>query len=196
MCYSPWGGKASDRTKCLTLPCVRYWGKTEYWHDSWFEFTVQVGVGRSSQVVKNPLASAGDAGWIPRKWQPAPVFLPGKFHRERSLVGFRFMESQKVWLFQQLDGENTCALTRLLWAGNAWAEPQRRLGRKRQVRGSEAPAWGEPTYCWGLGPLRTDLAPKVTVFSARLPQPRMEAIHAPGRFEGPQTQLILICGSN
>ena len=32
-----------------------------------------------------------------RKWQPAPVFLPGKFHRQRSLVGYslwgcRFLE--------------------------------------------------------------------------------------------------------
>ena len=29
-------------------------------------------------------------GKIPwsRKWQPAPVFLPGKFHRQRSLVGY------------------------------------------------------------------------------------------------------------
>ena len=35
-----------------------------------------------------------DAGWIPelgrfpwKKWHPTPVFLPGKFHRQRSLVG-------------------------------------------------------------------------------------------------------------
>ena len=70
-------------------------------------------------MVKNPLASAGDSGWIPRKWQKAPGFLPGKFHGERSLAGFRSMESQKVWLFQQLDGENTCALCKLPWAGNA-----------------------------------------------------------------------------
>ena len=45
-------------------------------------------------VVRNLLASAGDAreglnpwvGKIPlrRKWQPIPVFLPGKFHRQRS----------------------------------------------------------------------------------------------------------------
>ena len=50
-------------------------------------------------VVKNPLANAGDtrdAGSIPgsgripwrRKWQPTPVFLPGKSHRQRSLVGY------------------------------------------------------------------------------------------------------------
>ena len=29
-----------------------------------------------------------------RKWQPTPVFLPGKFHGQRSLVGS--MESQRV----------------------------------------------------------------------------------------------------
>ena len=23
-----------------------------------------------------------------RKWQPTPVFLPGEFHRQRSLVGY------------------------------------------------------------------------------------------------------------
>ena len=30
-------------------------------------------------------------GKIPwrRKWQPAPVFLPGKSHRQRSLAGYR-----------------------------------------------------------------------------------------------------------
>ena len=38
----------------------------------------------------------GDAGSIPgwgkipwrRKWQPTPVFLPGKSHGQRSLVGY------------------------------------------------------------------------------------------------------------
>ena len=50
-------------------------------------------------VVKNPPANARDAkrhrfdfwvGKIPwrRKWQPAPIFLPGKFHGRRSLVGY------------------------------------------------------------------------------------------------------------
>ena len=47
--------------------------------------------------VKNPPANAGDtrdvssitglAGSWSRKWQCAPVFLPGKFHGQRSLVG-------------------------------------------------------------------------------------------------------------
>ena len=43
-------------------------------------------------MVKNLPANAGDVGSIPgsglRKWQPAPVFLPGKFHGQRSLVGY------------------------------------------------------------------------------------------------------------
>ena len=34
----------------------------------------------------------GGLGWIPgqgtRKWQPTPVFSPGKFHWQRSLVGY------------------------------------------------------------------------------------------------------------
>ena len=51
-------------------------------------------------VIKKPPANAGDAGdmgLIPglgrppprrRKWQPTPVFLPGKSHGQRSLVGY------------------------------------------------------------------------------------------------------------
>ena len=48
-------------------------------------------------VVKKLPVSAGDTGdmvqsWVGkipwrRKWQPTPVFLPGKFHGQRSLVG-------------------------------------------------------------------------------------------------------------
>ena len=47
-------------------------------------------------AVKNPPANAGDSSSIPRlgrspgegKWQPTPVFLPGKSHGQRSLVGY------------------------------------------------------------------------------------------------------------
>ena len=56
-----------------------------------------MGESKSDTAVKNPPANAGDAGnadpWagkIPwrREWQPTPVFLPGKSHGQRSLVGF------------------------------------------------------------------------------------------------------------
>ena len=49
-------------------------------------------------VVKNPSANAGDSrvwvwslSWedsLSRKWQPASVFLPGKFHGQRNLTGY------------------------------------------------------------------------------------------------------------
>ena len=47
-------------------------------------------------VVKNPPANAKHPGFSPwagkipwrRKWQPTPVFLPGEFHGQRSLVGY------------------------------------------------------------------------------------------------------------
>ena len=55
------------------------------------------GVKQAVLAVKNPPANAGDpgdAGWIPgnipwrRAWQPNPVFMPGKFQGQRSLVGY------------------------------------------------------------------------------------------------------------
>ena len=47
-------------------------------------------------VVKNPPVNSGDGGFNPwvakipgrRKWQPSLVFLPGKSHGQRSLVGY------------------------------------------------------------------------------------------------------------
>ena len=55
----------------------------------WYHILVSFPCG---SVVRNPAANAGDAGSIPglgrRKWQPAPVFLPGKSHGQRSLVGY------------------------------------------------------------------------------------------------------------
>ena len=37
-------------------------------------------------------------GKIPwrRKWQPIPVFLPGKFHGQRSLVGYSPQDSKEL----------------------------------------------------------------------------------------------------
>ena len=57
-------------------------------------------------MVKNSPANAGDArdaGSIPRsggsswskKWQPTPVFLPRKFHGQRSLAGYNPLGCKK-----------------------------------------------------------------------------------------------------
>ena len=42
---------------------------------------------------KESACNTGDPGSIPgsgrrRKWPPTPVFLPGEFHGQRSLVGY------------------------------------------------------------------------------------------------------------
>ena len=58
----------------------------------------------SGSVVKNLPANAGDSGdevsilglrhWR-RKWQPAPVFFPGKSHEQRSLAGYSPKDCQE-----------------------------------------------------------------------------------------------------
>ena len=53
---------------------------------------------------KESACSAGDPDFIPglgkvpwrRKWPPTPVFLPGEFHGQRILVGYRPWRSQRV----------------------------------------------------------------------------------------------------
>ena len=49
-------------------------------------------------MVKNSLAmqEMGVLSLLPwrRKWQPTPVFLPGKSHGQRNLAGYRPEESQ------------------------------------------------------------------------------------------------------
>ena len=54
-------------------------------------------------MVKNPPANVGDGfypwvGKIPwrRKWQPTVVFLPGKFHGQRSLAGYSPWSCRRV----------------------------------------------------------------------------------------------------
>ena len=69
---------------------------------------LQIGASLVAQLVKNPPVNAGDSGletkrlgfntWIEktlwrRKWQPTPVFLPGKFHGQGSLEGSNPWES-------------------------------------------------------------------------------------------------------
>ena len=74
-----------------------------------------------SSVVKNPSASAGDVrdvalvpwiGKIPwrRRWQSAPVFLPGKSHGQRSLAGYSPRGRKRVGR----DSATEPACTRLL----------------------------------------------------------------------------------
>ena len=51
-----------------------------------------------------------------KKWQPIPVFLPGKFHRQRSLVGY------SPWVLKELD------MTEQLGTAHSSTEGIRNLG--------------------------------------------------------------------
>ena len=45
--------------------------------------------------------------WVrSREWQPTPVFLPGKFHRQRSLVGYSPWDHQESDTTEQLINNN------------------------------------------------------------------------------------------
>ena len=86
--------------------------KTRGWQVSLFEVNLFIGLKRSwaslmDQMVKNLPAVqeckrcrfdpwVGKISWR-REWQPTPVFLPGEFHRQKSLGGrLQFMVSQRI----------------------------------------------------------------------------------------------------
>ena len=77
--YRPRGCKESDTTEWLTRSLSQY--KRGF---------------PGGSVVKNLPANAGDTDSIPesgrflgrRKWKPTPVFFPGEYHGQRSLVGY------------------------------------------------------------------------------------------------------------
>ena len=73
----------------------------------WYDF-ISILYPIGGAVVKNLPADAGDTrdmnlipglGRFPwrRKWQPTLVFLPGKFHRQRSLLGY------SPWVWEESD---------------------------------------------------------------------------------------------
>ena len=86
--------------------------KMELKEQQWFLYGIRVDwASQQVVVVKKWPANAGDtreAGLIPglgrfpwrRKWQPAPVFLPGEDHGQRSLVGYspQRVAASRTWL--------------------------------------------------------------------------------------------------
>ena len=73
--HSPWGGKELDTTKHST--------NTMYKGLGWLR----------GQRIRLQCGRPGFDPWVRktpwrREWLPTPVFLPGEFHRQRSLVGY------------------------------------------------------------------------------------------------------------
>ena len=51
-----------------------------------------------------------------RKWQPTPVFLPGKFHGQRSLLGYSPWGCRESDTTEQLSTHHACSLSAVLKA--------------------------------------------------------------------------------
>ena len=103
--------------------------------------------------VKNLSANAGDTrdppGSVPesrrslrRKWQPAPVFLPGKSYGQRSLLGYTVHG-----LTKQLD---TSEHTRTHSTDSASVSTKQRRTGKHTLNHSPAWSWGLLSLCGGL----------------------------------------------
>jgi len=63
-----------------------------------------------AQTVKNLPAMRKDQTWVGkipgrRAWQPAPVFLPGESHGQRSLVVYSLLDREESDTAQQLSIE-------------------------------------------------------------------------------------------
>ena len=77
--YSPWGHKELDMTERLThSEASGFPGGTS---------------GKELPVSAGDIRDTGFDSWVGRipwrkAWQPTPVFLPGEFHGQRSLVGY------------------------------------------------------------------------------------------------------------
>ena len=98
------------------------------------------GLPRGS-VVKNQPANVGDAGdggfdpWVGktpwrRKWQPSPIFLPGKYLGQRSLAGYSLQDMTEQQSTHYIDSnfyciayfinKNSCYFTKILLYNKWW----------------------------------------------------------------------------
>ena len=67
---------------------------------------------------KESARNAGDIGddrWFPknpwrRQWHPTPVFLPGKFHGQRSLVGYSLWSCKELDTTEHTHTHNVCSV--------------------------------------------------------------------------------------
>ena len=97
------------------------WGLNTYTHTHTHTHT-HTSLERASlvaQMEKNLPAVfnpwVGTISWR-RKWQPSPVFLPGEFHGQRSLVGY------SKWGRKELDMTERLTHTHTLWKQDSPAE--------------------------------------------------------------------------
>ena len=96
--YSPWGHKQLDTTEQLTLThllylyCIRISSQRLKIKRKSLRLPRWLN-GKESTCQCKKHRRQGFHPWVKkspwsRKWQPSPVLLPGKFHGQRSLVGY------------------------------------------------------------------------------------------------------------
>ena len=97
-------------------------------------------------------------GWDPwrREWQPTPAVLPGKSHRQRSLVGPQAMGSQKVNTTEQLTHTLPTRSSHRKECESVW-EAERGLNVLSRVL-----VWGSPGLGQG-GPAQSWYKPHIFV---------------------------------
>ena len=97
MCCSPWGRKELDTTEKHTNTHTRYWfckNKKGCKRILWIVLGFPGGAsGKEPLCQHRRHRRHGFDPWVRkitwrRAWQPAPVFLPGGSHGQRSLVGY------------------------------------------------------------------------------------------------------------
>ena len=124
--WENWSSEMWDNSIDVTqqgLIGARFWGLNT-------QCTVLLGVFQMALVVKNPSANAenitrcGFNPWVRkipwrRKWQPTPVFLPGKSHEHRSLADSSPRDCKRVGhdlsTEQQWRAEKAVSAYRLQW---------------------------------------------------------------------------------
>ena len=99
-------------------------------------------------MVNNPPANAGDQGSTPglgrfpwrRAWQHIPIFLPGEFHRQRSLASYR------PWGLKELDTTEQLILLLLLFC---WKDEDREMwSQPLDLKGIRSPQYWRWVELW------------------------------------------------
>ena len=113
---------------------------------TWLNLIPDPGFPGGSEIKNPPPANVADAGLIlgrgdpwRRKWQPTPVFLPGKFHGQRSLASYSSSGPKRVrhdWATKQQYQAHICVMASTLsikWKPEQDFEDLFFLGALRQV---------------------------------------------------------------
>ena len=99
-----------------------------------------------------------------RKWQPTPVFMPGKFHGQRTLAGFRPRSPKQSAMTKRLSTHAVmCLILNMTWY-NIMGFPDNSVGKESSCNA------GDPSLTPGLeNPLEKQKATHSSILAWRIP---------------------------